>query len=57
MKSWEGVQGETAGYLLDRGKNVEFSETAGELKKLFNSNREHEIGRFKFTQEKKKAIT
>ena len=56
MRSWEGANGETAGYVLDGGKNVAFSQTAVEIKKLFNSNREHDIGNFKFTQEKKKTI-
>ena len=57
MKSWEGPNGETAGYLIDGGKNIAFSQSAVEIKKLFTSNREHEIGIYKFSQEKKKNIT
>ena len=49
MKSWEGPNGETAGYLIDGGKNIAFSQSAVEKKKLFTSNREHEIGIYKFS--------
>ena len=58
-KHWKGAEGEKVGFIFDGGKDKAFAQASQEIKKLFNSNKEHEIGDLKFslTEDKRKQVT
>ena len=58
-KHWKGAEGEKVGFIFDGGKDKAFAQASQEINKLFNSNREHEIGDVKFSlkDDKRKQVT
>ena len=53
---WKGAKGEKVGYQYNGGKNKDFAQAANEIKKIFNSSREHEIDDIKFSKVKKNPL-